>query len=281
MEMVRHYILTRFNLLLWNKDKRGERIEREEWLRERVRLFETYTLPSIASQTCKDFTWVMLMDAESPEWLRVKAKEWHGVCPQLKMVGVKPEHSVHFVRVFQEVVNAMLPDQEDGCMVLTTYLDNDDAVRCDFVEDIQRRGRDIDAGTFIYYDYGIQHFTELGINTRVCYPNNHFTTLVERRHHNKIKTCYGYGSHFLIERHRLAKVVHIDSKQKPMWVEVIHSHNVDNDVKMTLDTRLWDEYSSHTWGCSLQRCSSPMLTFVTRWVPRAVCQVMRRLRDKI
>ena len=48
--------------------------------------------------------------------------------------------------------------------------------------------------------------------------------------------CYGCGSHFLLEKHGLAKVCHIKEKIQPLWIDIIHEENVDNDVKMTFDT---------------------------------------------
>ncbi len=56
---LRHYLLTRFNLPLWNKDKHGLATRDEAWLENRCRLFEQYTLPSVQQQSCKDFVWVV------------------------------------------------------------------------------------------------------------------------------------------------------------------------------------------------------------------------------
>lgn len=49
-----HYLLTRFNLALWQEDKNGQTIDRGEWLRKRLKLFETYCLPSVAGQELSD-----------------------------------------------------------------------------------------------------------------------------------------------------------------------------------------------------------------------------------
>ena len=38
--MIYHYLLTRFNLALWIEDKNGAAIDREEWLKRRMALFE-------------------------------------------------------------------------------------------------------------------------------------------------------------------------------------------------------------------------------------------------
>lgn len=58
--MTHHYLLTRFNLSLWQEDKNGLTIDREEWIRKRLKLFETYCLPSVVGQTCQEFRWIYL-----------------------------------------------------------------------------------------------------------------------------------------------------------------------------------------------------------------------------
>lgn len=286
--MMRHFILTRFNLWLWGKDKKGKNIDRDAWLNDRVSLFECYTLPSLSAQTCKDYVWIILVDSESPEWFRKKTREWKVTCPQMHFVVVKPSYHSYFAKVFQEVVNMVVKKEkgaaEEDMTVLTTYLDNDDAVRTNFVEDIQKQAENTDSDTFLYYDYGLQYFTEMGISTRVFYPNNHFTTLVERIAHggvNKnVRTCYGYGSHFLVERKKLAKVRHVSSKNKPMWVEIVHGCNVDNDVKMTFDTMLWLR-DNDSYGCRLLQNNHRRYAYIRKWIPQMIGQVVRRAKNKL
>ena len=62
-----HFILTRFNLRLYPKDKNGNVTLTPEWLEHRFQLFELYTLPSLSAQTCKDFKWIVLIDRETPQ----------------------------------------------------------------------------------------------------------------------------------------------------------------------------------------------------------------------
>lgn len=69
---LQHFILTRFNLLLWNKDKENKKVRSKEWLEHRFSLFEKYCLPSIKSQTCQDFEWIVLFDSSTPEMLKEK-----------------------------------------------------------------------------------------------------------------------------------------------------------------------------------------------------------------
>lgn len=64
--MIRHFILTRFNLRLWTKDKKQQPTRTSEWLEKRFQLFETFCLPSIKSQSVKNFKWIVLFDESTP-----------------------------------------------------------------------------------------------------------------------------------------------------------------------------------------------------------------------
>ena len=97
---VRHYLLTRFNLPLWNKDKRGLATRDEAWLEDRFRLFEQYTLPSVLQQSCKDFTWVVLFDGDTPPVYRERVKGWAERCENFKYVPVKSEYARFYPQVF-------------------------------------------------------------------------------------------------------------------------------------------------------------------------------------
>lgn len=255
--MVHHYLLTRFNLALWREDKTGKSIDRKEWLERRMRLFETYCLPSVAGQTCQDFRWILLVDEDTPAEYREKIKTYRSRCRQIRFVGIKPRYALRFADIFRQVVVADLQKEgwKQGDLCLTTYLDNDDCIARTFVETAQTECRDFHlppgGKRFLSFDYGLQLFTQLHhLATRIYYPNNHFLTLAEYlpgRNTSSddpsaplpqpaLRTCYGFGSHFLLEKRRLAEVHHISDSEHPMWIEVIHGENVDNDVKMTLDT---------------------------------------------
>lgn len=241
--MIHHYLLTRFNLALWQEDKTGKAIDREDWLAKRLQLFETYCLPSVVGQTCQKFSWILLVDENTPKAYREQIKAYRSVCSQIHFVGVKPQYAFHFADVFRQVVTADLQKKgwNEGDLCLTTYLDNDDCIARTFVEKVQAECLNfhlqLGEKRFLSFDYGLQLFTDMRhLATCILYPNNHFLTLAESV--ENIRTCYGFGSHFLLEKRGLAKVHHIKDKKHPMWVEVIHEENVDNDVKMTLDTHV-------------------------------------------
>lgn len=293
--MLHHYLLTRFNIVLWQEDKTGNAIDREEWLERRIKLFETYCLPSVIGQTCQEFCWILLVDEDTPAKEREKIKSFRQLCPQIRFVGVKPRYAFRFADIFRQVVTADLQEKgwQEGDLCLTTYLDNDDCIARTFVEKTQAECQDFhllpDEKRFLSFDYGLQLFTDMNhLATRVFYPNNHFLTLAEKLSAGgavepcapllSIRTCYGYGSHFLLEKRGVANVHHVKDKKHPMWIEVIHEGNVDNDVKMTLDTHFVNdrELLRREFSLPMEAGQGQRISFVRR----AAAQIWRRTRNK-
>lgn len=239
---MQHFFLTRFNLLLWNKDKEGERVRTIKWLEHRFSLFEKFCLPSIAKQTCKDFKWIVLFDSSTPENYKEKIGNYQKAFPQLIPVFVKPEAGRYFAKIFKDEVGKRLGSNHNDSStgsprerVLTTYLDNDDALNIRFVEDIQRRAVALPDGTFITYDNGYQLFTDRNYVMSICYPRNHFVSVIEGAD-NAAKTIYGYGSHYYIDKIKDVRIEHV--RNQPMWCEVIHEKNMGNDAYFLLNTRM-------------------------------------------
>lgn len=288
--MLHHFILTRFNIRLWSQDKNGKQIDSNKWLEQRLQLFETYTLPSVIGQTCQDFTWILLADSKTPTDYRERLKGYRQLCPQINFISVNSQYGNQFARIFQEVVNKSLKSKKvtKGDICLTTYLDNDDSLHKNYIQETHDIVQGIDnreiAGNFITFDYGLQYYTELGIATCIKYPNNHFMTLVESIHSPEsisVRTCYGYGSHYYLEKKGGACVHHIAQADKPMWIEVIHESNIDNDVKMTFNTRLITDSLLLTRAFSLEVNLQNNACSRMKFYLRCIKQIMRRLHYKI
>lgn len=229
---LKHFILTRFNLCLWNKDKEGNKVRTEEWLGHRFTLFEHYCLPSVIHQTCQDFQWIVLFDSNTPEPYKKRIGEIQEVFPRLIPVYVRPEGGRFFAQIFRDEVVKRL----NGERVITTYLDNDDALNVGFVEDVQKRAESLPDGTFLNYTDGCQFYTDHNYLMRVHYPRNHFLSVVENGNPLMVKTIYGYGSHYYIDKIPGVKIEKI--RKTPMWCEVIHERNMGNDAYFLLGARM-------------------------------------------
>ena len=229
---LQHFLLTRFNILLWRQDKEGKKVRTTKWLEHRFSLFEKYCLPSIKNQTCKDFEWIVLFDSMTPDNFKERIACYQKDCPQLIPVFVEPENGWQFAEIFRrEIVKRLKANR-----VISTYLDNDDALNIDFVEDLQRRVATVSDGTFFYYDEGNQYYTEDNYMMQIRYPRNHFVSVVEEGDAETVKGIFGNGRHYYIDSIEGAKIEHV--KTKPMWCEVVHEKNIMNDANFILHTKM-------------------------------------------
>ena len=285
-KILQHFILTRFNLLLWNKDKDGKKVRSTSWLEHRFELFERCCLPSIVVQTCQEFTWIVLFDSTTPERYKEKIEEYKKRCPQLIPVFVGPEGGRYFAQRFRdEVVKRVqevqgksriseLENYETQKRVITTYLDNDDALDIHFVDDIQRRAAALPDGTFITYDDGYQYFIDYNYVMRIHFPRNHFMSVVERPNAS-LKTIYGYGSHYYIEKIDGVRIEHV--KNVPMWCEVIHEKNMGNDAYFLNAKMVKDDGLLLTAYGLQERVNSGVGLYLFRFLPRYVKTFIRRI----
>lgn len=278
---IHHFILTRFNLLLWNKDKEGKKVRSASWLEHRFELFERCCLPSIVAQTYQEFEWIVLFDSTTPEIYKEKIADYQKRCPQLIPVYVEPEGGRYFAQIFRDQVVKRLDSNENHNenekRVITTYLDNDDALNVRFVEDIQKRAEDLPVGTFITYDDGYQYYTDYNYVMRIRFPRNHFLSVVEKGD-NALKTIYGYGSHYYIEKTVGAKVEHV--KNLLMWCEVIHEKNMGNDAYF-LNARMVEEAKGFSFMFQDSGFNYGFGIYLFRFLPRYAKTFVRRIGYRI
>ena len=229
---MQHFLLTRFNILLWRLDKEGQKVRSIKWLEHRFALFEKYCLPSIINQTCQNYEWIVLFDSSTPERFRLRINEYQKKCPQLIPVFVEPQRGRDFANIFRtEMLRRMSAER-----VISTYLDNDDALNVRFIENLQQRAKETADGTFFYYDNGYQYYTEDGYMMQIRYPRNHFVSVVEEGNPATAKGIFGHGRHYYIDQIKGARIVHV--KTEPMWCEVVHEKNMINDANFIIGTKM-------------------------------------------
>lgn len=270
---LQHFILTRFNLRLWNKDKSGEAVRSKKWLDHRFDLFERYCLPSICGQTYKDFGWIVLFDSTTPSHFKDKIEGYKQECPQLIPVFVEPEQGRYFADIFRREVISRLSARR----VITTYLDNDDALNVKFVEDVRKRALTLNDGTFINYTHGCQLYTDHNYMMMVCNRRNHFVSVVESGIPSILKTVYGYGSHYYIDKIRGARIEYV--KNTPMWCEVIHEKNMDNDAYFLFGSKTVEDkdYIRNNFAIE-QTLNTRCGIYLFQFLPRYIRVFLRRIK---
>lgn len=277
-----HFILTRFNLKLWWKcDKNGRQIRTEEWLEERFRLFETYCWPSVMAQTMMNFKWICLFDEDTPLKYKERAEAYHTRWKGFLPFFIGRDDTLHFQQFFQKKV-AELADKNDVGL-LTTYLDNDDCIERDYINTLQKCAKTVSYDTVFIFKYGIQYYEQLNLAVRVPYANNHFLSFYERADAGRVRTVWAFW-HFSIFRYHDVNFEVTDNRSKPMWIELIHEGNIDNDVKMTLCQRLIvrrDSLEHFGLNLQLRPVLESVLLFCTAFQIRFIRQIVRRLKNKI
>jgi glycosyltransferase involved in cell wall biosynthesis len=268
-----HIILTRFNLRLWNKDRAGDKVRTLAWLEHRFMLFERYCFPSVKKQTCQDFEWIVLFDSKTPDTFKQIIAGFQEQCPQLIPVFVEPEDGRYFAKIFRAEVAKRLCAKR----VITTYLDNDDALSVRFVEDLQKRISSQEDDTFVYYDEGYQFYTDYKYMMQIHYPRNHFVSYVESGNPATLKSVFGFGGHYYIYTIKGAKIVHIDNL--PMWCEVCHEKNMLNDAYFLLNAKMiHDEDRMRGEFFVDETVKYGIALYVFRFLPRYIRTFVRRAK---
>ena len=273
-----HYILTRFNLNLFARDKYGNATLTEEWLENRFQLFETYSLPSIKAQTSKNFYWLVLMDRDTPKFYLDRMYQHKEQCPNLRIIRVKPEGGPKFLLIFQQVIQKDFfkgRGTEDN-LVLSTWMDNDDSLSIDFVERLQNEAGKLPRQnpTFIIFHYGLQYFVKRNLAVNYRYDNNHFISLLESYGpQGVVRTAFGYGSHWSVFDFKDCGIHNVMNKNHPAWIEVVHGSNVSNDLfprKYGYKPLTDGSVLKKQFGLDVVPDKHPVRLFFTFFIPRLI-----------
>ena len=230
-------------------------------------------------QTVQDFEWIVLFDSETPAIYQDKMKAYKRALPSFTPYFVPARSGLYFAYIFQSIVSSKVAV---GDKVITTYLDNDDALRFDYIETVKRLAAGAgDNPTFISFKYGLQYFTSLNIALSISFPTNHFISLAETYTEGyRLKTVFGYGSHMGIEGYRGTRVLYVDDREQAGWVEVVHESNVVNEVRLTWKRRLVRDIHKlqEEYGIAITLSRHSIWIYYTGFVLRMLRQGCRRLR---
>ncbi len=209
----KHLILTRFNSGLYGPASMA-RLEPNAWMEHRLRLFEAFTLPSIAGQSCQNFSWRILMDPQTPDaHLQVLER----LCQaNMKLIVPVPGG------------DAWLADTAPGPYdLLTTRLDNDDALHRDAIATLQGTYRvhreKLDRPWVMVFPFGMILDLAARRGWLMEYWCNNCPTLVEDG--QAPRTVWRW-QHDQIP----ADVPRCCIKDIPYWLQVVHDQNLRNVI---------------------------------------------------
>ncbi len=218
-----HFIITRFNLKKkgWDTTKSGSKVLTEAWLCNRLELFSRYCLPSVQGQSSKNFRWLVYFDVDTPEKFKPQIAEWAEKIPQFEPLYVKD------MEVFLPSIRQTL-QASPAEYVITSRVDNDDAIAKDFVERLQAQfaSQEFEAIDFVegYSLFIAENGVYFGKKKHL---NNHFISLIERKT-TTLKSVW-HHSHAGWKKEKAVKRLY----DAPMWMALIHGENKVNTFDAT------------------------------------------------
>ncbi len=254
---MQHFILTRFNVA--SPGREAPIRNSPGWLSRRFDLFEDYCLPSMAAQSRSDFRWLIYFDDQTPEPFRHRIS--------------RAQEAVAFDAIFVGPFHAGLAAvdvaarlQSESGRLITTRLDNDDAVSNDFLARVQGVAADLPDGTIINFRKGVA--LSKGKLFAADDNSNPFTSLVEQA--AAAKTIWA-APHTQLKTQFALEQVNVE----PSWLQVVHGENVANRIKgRQLSSH--DVLSRFTLGSGVSVRPTKALALV---VDRLVTFPLRQLRE--
>jgi Putative rhamnosyl transferase len=212
-----HFFLTKFNVRSFPDLRPGCD---PEWLKNRFELFDQFCFPSVSHQSNQNFKWIVFFDIDTPDEFKKKIAEyserWSNFIP---LYLDCPLPYGQFPDSVREVVRSVIP--EDCEYLITTWLDNDDAIHKDYVQMIQDEFSQQECET-INFVFGYQlSNTKLYFDFELA---NHFISLVEKYVPDSFHTCLCKPHKEIYEICKSAKKILC----KPVWIEVVHGSNYMN-----------------------------------------------------
>lgn len=217
----RHFIITRFNVKIWPMPF-PKRLE-ISWLAERFDLFQKYCFPTVSAQLNQDFTWLVLFDEETPPLYQKIIKAY------ARYENFTPVFCGEFDTVMPQVTGVIKSMTEDVDWVLTTRLDNDDALSVKYVRCLHSIVKSMNKADLVDKEALFINFTKgLQLSKGVFYDfedvTNAFVSLIEKK--DDLNTVF-WVDHPAI--HDVAPVMQIETY--PLWLQIVHDINVYNYVR--------------------------------------------------
>lgn len=215
---VRHLLLTRFNLRVagLDSDKSGEPVLGPDWMQERLDLFERYCAPSVRAQSNGDFTWLLFLDQDTSEEPRSRIRQAVEGGPDARLVFLPPVQGDGPVAAAALEHVGGTPD-----LLVTTRLDNDDALHEDALGVVRARAR---SGHREFLNLRFGYVTDGRTAQVKSHKYGHYATLVEPASAAPFRTVHCGLPHG--RARQLAPVRQITDR--PYWLEVIHARNAAN-----------------------------------------------------
>jgi FkbM family methyltransferase len=274
-----HFLLTRFNVPMGNVPV--DLGLNDDWLEHRFALFESFCLPSVLAQENKDFGWLIWIDERTPARWQSRLRADLQPLPSARVLTVKPGSQAFWQGDIERLSSGALVKR-----VLTTRLDNDDAISRDYLAAIRQCAAGLpheDRHYVINYRNGCQvsHAGFFAVAERL----NPFLSVVSPR--NPLFTAW-HSSHTDLKR--FGKVVERGkfSRRPLYWLQSIHGNNVANRLqrqRARIDHRQLERFSlGQNWMKLLQNAKFIMAkgeVDLVQFAHRRLWMTQARLQERV
>lgn len=204
-----HLVITRLTIKLFYSDFAPQ------WLEERLRLFRTYCVPSMAEQTNREYEWIILCDEATDPGFIDEVEHCRSLVPQLRIVKTSKERDVHIPDALGPLIR---PDTE---ALITTRLDGDDSFHAETIAVIQAYeeafAESLNRTWVLDFPLGYRYDERNRRLYEVFWMYSPFATLFEKLRPGK-RFLNVYRNH---HRLHLFSPAHFDLSI-PGWLQVIH-----------------------------------------------------------
>lgn len=219
--IIRHYLITRFNVQYLELVEKNVGLSPEVWLNERLYLFFKFCYPSVADQTEKNFKWIVYFDVDTPDSFIQKFRSLDGYnIVDLKFASTWLE--------FNSKVSKELPPKSENEIVITTRLDCDDAISKNAISSIQNESLGIISSTnftssfIVNFIDGLVYDVNSKLLLKASLSSNPFISLVNLDSDND-NSVYTYQHNTVKKYFKI-----IDIYNQEIWLQIIHGNNLLN-----------------------------------------------------
>lgn len=230
--MFDHYLITRFNLRnpQWDLTKNKGSLLTDEWMDNRLWLFENFCFPSVIAQENKNFSWLLYLDVTTTAQFRDRVEKLIANYPFIKVFYIDG------MSVFQSSITAYIAQNATQPFLITTRIDNDDCVSTHYIDEIQKcfSEQEYEAIDIIKgYSLQIEPQFILGKKEHVFNP---FISLIERN--SSPKTVWANDHTMWKKETRIQQLT-----EKRLWMSIIHEKNKVNEFDGYGNVK-WEELNS-------------------------------------
>lgn len=227
--MFHHYLITRFNLRnpKWDVTKNNETLLTDDWMEDRMWLFENFCFPSVTAQTCTNFTWLLFLDVTTKSVFKDRIEALVTGIDNIKVFYIDGMPSFYpEIKKYISTHSASVP------YLITSRIDNDDCIHKDFIGEVQKRfnSQEYQAVDVIKgYSLQIKPDFMLGKKEHIFNP---FISLIERN--SDPRTVWQNDHNMWKKETRITQV-----KDRRLWMSIIHEKNKVNEFD-GYDNVKWD-----------------------------------------